>query len=75
MSDASEIMRRIDGAVCQNPVTNRIGLQERLFARLFQGLVYAQIWEDPVADMAALDLSPGSDIICIASGGAMPCPT
>ena len=69
MSDASEIMRRIDGAVCQNPVTNRIGLQERLFARLFQGLVYAQIWEDPVADMAALDLSPGSDIICIASGG------
>lgn len=69
MSDASEIMRRIDGAVCQNPVTNRVGLQERLFARLFQGLVYAQIWEDPVADMAALDLPPGSDIICIASGG------
>lgn len=69
MSDATEIMRRIDGAVCQNPATNRIGLQERLFARLFQGLVYAQIWEDPVADMAALDLPPGTDIICIASGG------
>lgn len=55
-------MRRIDGAVCQNPVTNHIGLQVRLFARLFQGLVYAQIWEDPVADMMALDLSPGVTI-------------
>ncbi|WP_439562930.1 hypothetical protein [Roseinatronobacter sp.] len=51
-------MRRVDGAVCQNPATNHIGLQVRLFARLFQGLVYAQIWEDPVADMVALDLSP-----------------
>lgn len=69
MSDAIEVIRRIDGAVCQNSVTNRIGLHERLFARLFQGLVYAQIWEDPVADMMALDLSPGADIICIASGG------
>jgi len=69
MSDAAEVMRRIDGAVCQNPAMNQAGIQERLFARLFQGLVYAQIWEDPVADMAALDLSPGADIICIASGG------
>ncbi len=69
MSDTSEVLRRIDGAVCQNPATNQTGILERLFARLFQGLVYAQIWEDPVADMAALDLPPGADIICIASGG------
>jgi S-adenosylmethionine-diacylglycerol 3-amino-3-carboxypropyl transferase len=45
------------------------GLQNWLFARLFKGLVYAQIWEDPVADMAALALPAGADMICIASGG------
>ncbi|MFD2578515.1 DUF3419 family protein [Novosphingobium colocasiae] len=33
------------------------------------GLVYAQIWEDPVADMAALEIGPDSRILTIASGG------
>lgn len=69
MSDTSHVARQIDSAVCQSPALNLTGLQERVFARLFQGLVYAQIWEDPVADMAALDLPPGADMICIASGG------
>ena len=44
-------------------------LQERLFAHLFQGLVYAQIWEDPVVDMEAMALQPGHHVVCIASGG------
>lgn len=69
MNPASQIARRIDSAVCQSPPLNLTGVQERLFARLFQGLVYAQIWEDSVADMAALDLRQGADVICIASGG------
>ncbi len=45
------------------------GLMDRTFAKLFQGLVYAQIWEDPVCDMVALDLGPDDHIVCIASGG------
>ena len=33
---------------------------DRLFAFWFQRLVYTQIWEDPVADLAALRLPVGS---------------
>ena len=44
-------------------------LLDRAFALAFKGLVYAQIWEDPVADMAALDIGPGHRVLCIASGG------
>ena len=36
---------------------------------LFEGLVYAQIWEDPEVDMAALELGPTSRLVTIASGG------
>jgi S-adenosylmethionine-diacylglycerol 3-amino-3-carboxypropyl transferase len=56
-------------AVRGNAATAPIALLERLFARLFQDLVYPQIWEDPVADMAALALAPSDRVICIASGG------
>ncbi len=42
---------------------------ERAFAFAFQGLVYAQIWEDPVADMAALEIPAGGRVVTIASGG------
>ena len=45
------------------------GLQERLFAYLFRGLVYAQIWEDPDVDMEAMALKPGHHVVTIASGG------
>jgi len=44
-------------------------LSERAFAFLFRGLVYPQIWEDPVCDMAALQLTSEDHIVCIASGG------
>jgi S-adenosylmethionine-diacylglycerol 3-amino-3-carboxypropyl transferase len=42
---------------------------DRLFAFWFRRLVYTQIWEDPVADLAALQLSLGSTIVTISSGG------
>lgn len=45
------------------------GLMERAFAFAFRGLVYAQIWEDPLIDMEAMELGPESDIVTIASGG------
>ena len=44
-------------------------LSDRLFARLFRGLVYTQIWEDPEIDMEALQLAPDSRVMTIASGG------
>ena len=44
-------------------------LQDRLFAKLFEGLVYAQIWEDPVVDMAAMELKSHHHVVTIASGG------
>ena len=42
---------------------------DRLFAFWFRRLVYTQIWEDPVADLAALQLPLGSTIVTISSGG------
>src|SRR5260221_4628670 len=42
---------------------------DRLFAFWFRRLVYTQIWEDPEADLAALQLHLGSTIVTISSGG------
>jgi S-adenosylmethionine-diacylglycerol 3-amino-3-carboxypropyl transferase len=61
--------RNIDRAVQRSRPFSKEGLQERLFARLFSGLVYAQIWEDPCIDLEALALAPGEDVVAIASGG------
>jgi S-adenosylmethionine-diacylglycerol 3-amino-3-carboxypropyl transferase len=69
MTYSADIRRERGSAVTSDRGFSLQMLQERLFARLFAGLVYPQIWEDPVADMAALDLQPGADIITIASGG------
>lgn len=52
--------------------SRRFGLrrmQDQLFAYLFRGLVYVQIWEDPVVDMAAMEIEPHHHIVTIASGG------
>lgn len=59
----------IGEAVYENRTFSMESLLDRLFARLFRGLVYAQIWEDPVCDMTALEISETDRIICIASGG------
>src|SRR5258708_38322446 len=42
---------------------------DRVFAFWFRRLVYTQIWEDPEADLAALQLPLGSTIVTISSGG------
>lgn len=61
--------RQLGKAVYQNRALSRAGLSERLFAMLFSGLVYPQIWEDPEVDMQAMDLMEGHRIVTIASGG------
>ncbi|SMX29279.1 hypothetical protein TRP8649_03412 [Pelagimonas phthalicica] len=69
MTSLPSVSEQIGAAVNQNDALSKEGLLERLFARLFHGLVYAQIWEDPVVDMEALQLGPQDNVVCIASGG------
>ncbi len=59
----------LEKAAHQKPANTRRGALERLFTLIFQGFVYNQIWEDPVVDLAALDLKPQHRLITIASGG------
>ena len=69
MADQSADGTILKRAVTQNHALSRAGFSERLFAWLFKGLVYPQIWEDPDVDMAALAIQPGHRIVTIASGG------
>lgn len=59
----------IETAVVRHESPRRARLLDKAFAAAFKGLVYAQIWEDPVADMEALQIGPDSRVITIASGG------
>lgn len=59
----------IGEAVYQNRSFSLDTLLDRAFASLFRGLVYPQIWEDPVCDMEALNIQSEDHIVCIASGG------
>ncbi len=61
--------KQLQQAIYRHRVLSREGISERLFARFFSGLVYAQIWEDPDVDMEAMELAPGHRIVTIASGG------
>ncbi len=56
-------------AVHRNKTVSREGLLERLFTLAFSGLVYPQIWEDPVVDMEAMEIAPHHHVVAIASGG------
>jgi S-adenosylmethionine-diacylglycerol 3-amino-3-carboxypropyl transferase len=59
----------VKAAVHQHEKLSKAGLLERAFTWAFSGLVYAQIWEDPVVDMEALAVTPDCHIVTIASGG------
>lgn len=59
----------IDSAVINSTTQGRKGWSDRLFAHWFNRLVYAQIWEDPVVDLEALQLKPGAQVLSISSGG------
>ncbi|MCE6957692.1 DUF3419 family protein [Cereibacter sphaeroides] len=66
---APTVARQIGAAVHRRRPLSAEGMMERLLSRLFHGLVYPQIWEDPVVDMRALAIAPGQRLVCIASGG------
>ena len=59
----------VEAAVHQHDKHTKAGVLERAFTFAFKGLVYAQIWEDPVIDMEALAITPDCHIVTIASGG------
>ncbi|MGQ4274515.1 DUF3419 family protein [Terrihabitans sp. B22-R8] len=58
----------LQNAVHRNKAMSKAGVLERMFTLAFQGLVYPQIWEDPLVDMEALDVRPDDHIVAIASG-------
>ena len=59
----------IGRAVHRYKPASKEGILERLFTLAFSGLVYPQIWEDPVVDMRALQIEPHHHVVAIASGG------
>ncbi|MEM9628301.1 MAG: DUF3419 family protein [Pseudomonadota bacterium] len=59
----------LKAAVHRQDIAAKQKLLERLFTFAFSGLVYPQIWEDPVPDLEALALKPDSHLVTIASGG------
>jgi S-adenosylmethionine-diacylglycerol 3-amino-3-carboxypropyl transferase len=59
----------LGAAVHHSAPLSKSGVLERLFTFAFQHLVYPQIWEDPVVDMAALEIRPCDHVVTIASGG------
>ena len=61
--------RRLRQAVHRHKPISKRGIQERLFTLAFSGLVYPQIWEDPLVDLEALSLKEGQHLVAIASGG------
>jgi S-adenosylmethionine-diacylglycerol 3-amino-3-carboxypropyl transferase len=69
-NETRQAARKLLGsAVHRSRAASKEGLLERLFTLAFNGLVYPQIWEDPVVDMAAMDIRPDHHIVAIASGG------
>ncbi|MFI5011239.1 MAG: DUF3419 family protein [Hyphomicrobiales bacterium] len=73
MTQSARAVRRatavgLNTAVHRSKAFSRAGVLERMFTLAFRGLVYPQIWEDPVVDMAALDIRPDDHIVAIASG-------
>ena len=68
-SGGSPTPDRITSAVVRQQAEPRERLLDKAFAFAFKGLVYAQIWEDPVVDMDALEIGPGHRLVTIASGG------
>jgi S-adenosylmethionine-diacylglycerol 3-amino-3-carboxypropyl transferase len=60
---------RLQRAVRRHGLLSRTGLLEYLFASVFKGLVYPQIWEDPEIDLEALEITPDCQVVAISSGG------
>ena len=68
-SDIGQSSQLLSKAVHRGARLSLDGLLERAFTFAFSGLVYPQIWEDPVVDMEAMRIEPHHHVVTIASGG------
>ena len=59
----------LEQAVSRSSLFSLDGLMERVFAHAFRNLVYPQIWEDPLVDLEALEITQDCHVVAIASGG------
>ena len=59
----------VDAVLGEAQNEKKLRLSDRLFAALFNHLVYPQIREDPEVDLKALELKDGEHVVAIASGG------
>ena len=59
----------VDAVLGEAQNEKKLRISDRLFATLFNHLVYPQIWEDPEVDLKALELKDGEHVVAIASGG------
>lgn len=69
MADEITVSKRLQSAVGYRRSLAPANVLNAVFASLFKGLVYPQIWEDPEVDMEALAIQPDSHVVAIASGG------
>lgn len=65
MIQRKQARQEVEQAVLQHGHLTKKGLLERAFAFAFRGLVYAQIWEDPLIDMEALEIGPDCHIVTL----------
>lgn len=68
-SDVEQSGQLLSQAVHRSTRFSIDGMLERAFTFAFSGLVYPQIWEDPVVDMMAMQIEPHHHIVTISSGG------
>ena len=61
--------RMIADAVESDSAASLQGVRQRAFSFWFRRLVYTQIWEDPRADLLAMECDATTRIVTIASGG------
>lgn len=66
MASGRLLREAVRGGASKGYGTDRL---DDLFAFVFRGLVYAQIWEDPELDASAMQLGPEHRVVTIASGG------
>jgi S-adenosylmethionine-diacylglycerol 3-amino-3-carboxypropyl transferase len=59
----------LKNAVRRNSIVSIEGFLEWLFETGFRGLVYPQIWEDPIVDLEAMEIESHHHVVTIASGG------
>jgi S-adenosylmethionine-diacylglycerol 3-amino-3-carboxypropyl transferase len=69
LSEEITVSKRLRNAVGYRRSLASTNILNAVFATLFKGLVYPQIWEDPEVDMEALQIAPDSHVVAIASGG------